>query len=86
MILPNGDKKWPQIGSLKYESFGIKRFKMIQTKINEVELQIICDELGEKENELISVVRKQIGFNIDVIIKYVESFDNYKFEEFISLL
>ena len=61
---------------------------MIQTKINEVELQIICDELGEKENELISVVRKQIGFNIDVdvIIKYVESFDNYKFEEFISLV
>ena len=59
---------------------------MIQTKINEVELQIICDELGEKENELISVVRKQIGFNIDVIIKYVESFDSYKFEEFISLV
>ena len=88
MILPNGDKKWPQIGSLKYESFGIKRFKMIQIKINEFELQIICDELGEKENELISVVRKQIGFNIDVdvIIKYVESFDNYKFEEFISLV
>jgi phenylacetate-CoA ligase len=86
MILPNGDKKWPQIGSLKYESFGIKRFKMIQTKINEVELQIISENLGEKENELISVVRKQIGFNIDVIIKYVESFDNYKFEEFISLV
>jgi hypothetical protein len=86
MILPNGDKKWPQIVSLKYESFGIKRFKMIQTKINEVELQRICDELGEKENELISVVRRQIGFNIDVIIKYVESFDNYKFEEFISLV
>lgn len=86
MTLPNGDKKWPQIGSLQYESFGIKRFKMIQTKINELELHIICDELGEKENELISVVKKQIGFDIDVIIKYVESFENYKFEEFISLV
>lgn len=59
---------------------------MIQTKINELELHIICDELGEKENELISVVKKQIGFDIDVIIKYVESFENYKFEEFISLV
>jgi hypothetical protein len=59
---------------------------MIQTKINEVELHIICDELREKENELISVVRNQIGFDIDVIIKYVESFENYKFEEFISLI
>lgn len=86
LVLSNGDKKWPQIGSLEYQSFGIKRFKMIQTKVNELELQIICDKLGEKENELISVVRKQIGFNIDVKIKYVESFDNYKFEEFISLV
>ena len=42
----------------------------------------------QEKSKLISVVRKQIGFNIDVdvIIKYVESFDNYKFEEFISLV
>jgi phenylacetate-CoA ligase len=83
IMLPNGDKKWPQIGSLEYESFGIKRFKMVQTKINELELSIICEFLEDREQELIDVVRKQIGFDINVIIKYVDSFPNYKFEEFI---
>jgi phenylacetate-CoA ligase len=83
MILPNGDKKWPLVGSLEYESFGIKRFKMIQTKVDELELSIICDPLYERETELIEVVRKKIGFPVNVIIKYVDDFSNYKFEEFI---
>jgi phenylacetate-coenzyme A ligase PaaK-like adenylate-forming protein len=83
MILSNGDKKWPLIGSLEYESFGIKRFKMIQTKVDELELSIICESLNERELDLIKVVRKQIGFDINVIIKYVDDFPNYKFEEFI---
>jgi phenylacetate-CoA ligase len=83
MILPNGDEKWPLIGSLKYESFGIKRFQMVQTKIDELELSIICEPLNEREFDLIEVVRKQIGFDINVIIKYVDDFPNYKFEEFI---
>ena len=83
MLLPNGDKKWPLIGSLEYESFGIKRFQMVQTKIDELELSIICEPLGERELELIEVVRKWVEYPIDVIIKYVDSFPNYKFEEFV---
>jgi phenylacetate-CoA ligase len=83
MLLPNGDKKWPLVGSLEYESFGIKRFKMVQTKINEFELSIICDPLGERESDLIEVVRKWIESPVNVIIKYVDSFSNYKFEEFV---
>jgi hypothetical protein len=71
---------------LEYESFGIKRFKMIQTKVDELELSIICDLLYERETELIEVIRKKIGFPINVIIKYVDSFSNYKFEEFVSNL
>jgi hypothetical protein len=69
---------------LEYESFGIKRFKMIQTKVDELELSIICDPLYERETELIEVIRKKIGFSINVIIKYVDDFSNYKFEEFVS--
>ena len=83
MILPNGDKKWPLIGSLEYESFGIKRFQMVQTKVDELELSIICDPLGERETDLIDVVNKWVGFPVNVIIKYVDSFPNYKFEEFV---
>ena len=83
MLLPNGDKKWPLVGSLEYESFGIKRFKMVQTKIDELELSIICDPLGKRESDLIEVVRKWIESPVNVIIKYVDSFPNYKFEEFV---
>jgi phenylacetate-CoA ligase len=83
MILPNGDKKWPLVGSLEYESFGIKRFQMVQTKIDELELSIICEPLGQKELELIEVVRKWVEYPINVIIKYVDEFPNYKFEEFV---
>ena len=83
MILPNGDKKWPLVGSLEYESFGIKRFQMVQTKIDELELSIICEPLGERELELIEVVRKWVEYPINVIIKYVDEFPNYKFEEFV---
>jgi phenylacetate-CoA ligase len=83
MILPNGDKKWPLIGSLEYESFGIKKFQMVQTKIDELELSIIFEPLGERETDLIKVVNKWVGVPVNVIIKYVDSFPNYKFEEFI---
>jgi hypothetical protein len=59
---------------------------MIQTKVDELELSIICDPLYERETELIEVIRKKIGFPINVIIKYVDNFSNYKFEEFVSNL
>ena len=56
---------------------------MIQTKVDELELSIICDPLYERETELIEVIRKKIVFSINVIIKYVDNFSNYKFEEFV---
>lgn len=87
MVLPNGDKKWPLIGSLKYyEEFGIKRFKAIQTSLNHVEIQIISDPLHERENDLIQLAKDYLGCHIEVSIKYVKEFKDYKFEEFVSLI
>jgi phenylacetate-CoA ligase len=87
LVLPNGDKKWPLIGSLEYyERFGIKRFKAIQTSIKHLEIQIISDPLNEKERDLIQLVKDYIGSPIDVTIKYVEEFSDYKFEEFVSMV
>lgn len=83
MILPNGDKKWPQIGSLHFEDFGIKRFKMIQKEVTKFQLQLISSDLKEKEQQLIDLVLKIIGFSAEIEIKYLDSFPNYKFEEFI---
>jgi phenylacetate-CoA ligase len=86
-VLPNGDKKWPLIGSkVYYEQFGIKRYKVIQKSIEELELHIIAENLGEREKELQAVVKKWLEAEVNVTIKYVESFPNYKHEEFISLV
>jgi len=85
-IMPNGDKKWPLIGSLEYSDFGIKQFKATQTTLNDLVLEIISENLLEREKELISLIQEMLGTPINVTIKYVDSFPNYKFEEFISLL
>lgn len=86
-VLPNGDKKWPLIGSKDYyDKFGIKRYKAIQTDLETLELHIISDPLGDKEGELILLVKEWINSPINVIIKYVDDFSNYKFEEFVCLI
>lgn len=86
-VLPNGDKKWPLIGSLNfYNDYGIKRYKAIQTKIDELELQIISEPLNEREEDLKKLVKEWINSPINVIITYVDEFPNYKFEEFVSLV
>jgi hypothetical protein len=85
-VLPNGDKKWPLIGSRDYHSrFGIKKYKAIQTSIDQLELQIICEPLEEKEKELKDLILEWLQSPINITIKYVYSFPNYKHEEFISL-
>ena len=94
LILPNGDRRWPTFSNQlsnkpgdMHEIFGIKRFKVIQTTINDLEVQIIADELStEKMDSLIKTIQLSIGLSMNVKIKYVNSFPNYKFEEFVSLV
>ena len=85
-VLPNGDKKWPLIGSQQFENFGIKQFKATQTKLDKLTLEIVSPKLGRNKNKVVSLVQEMLGVPIDVTIKYVDSFPNYKFEEFISLV
>jgi phenylacetate-CoA ligase len=84
-ILPNGDKMWPLLGSHYYGDYGIKRFKVIQKTIDELELQVIAEPIPN-EDELIKLVQKMLGTPINITITYVDSFPNYKFEEFICLI
>jgi phenylacetate-CoA ligase len=84
--LPNGDKKWPLLGSLQFEEFGIKQFKATQIELDKLTLEIVSPNLGENEIKVITLVQEMLGTSIDITIKYVDSFPNYKFEEFISLV
>jgi phenylacetate-CoA ligase len=88
LVLPNGDKKWPLFGTRDiHDKFNIKRFKVIQTTLSDLEVQIIADKLSsEKNDEFIRLIIDSVGEPLNVTIKYVESFPNYKFEEFVSLV
>ena len=86
-VLPNGDKKWPLLGTRDiHEEYGIKRFKMTQTSIEDLIVEVISKPLLEKEESLISTIKSALGVEINVSIKYVNDFPNYKFEEFVSLV
>jgi phenylacetate-CoA ligase len=85
-IMPNGDKKWPLIGSLEFDKFGIKRYKAIQVSIDQLELHIIANPLNDREIELIKLVQDKLDSSIKVNIKYVEEFLGYKHEEFVCLI
>ena len=49
------------------------------------ELQVIAEPIPN-EDELIKLVQKMLGTPINITITYVDSFPNYKFEEFICLI
>jgi phenylacetate-CoA ligase len=84
-VMPNGQKKWPLLGSLTFnEKYGIKQFKAIQKKLDFLELQIVSPPLTEeKENELKLEVQKMLQTSIHVQVKHQQSFTNYKHEEFV---
>jgi len=86
-ILPNGDKKWPLFGSRDYyERFGIKRYKIVQTTLHDLEAHIISEPLGDREEDFIDLIKNTLNSPINVKIKYVNEFPMYKFEEFVSLV
>ena len=86
-VMPNGDRKWPLVGSRDYyDEFGIKRFKAIQTSLRAVELQIVSENLGDREAKVKELCRQSLGCDVEVSIKYVTGFPDYKFEEFVCMV
>ena len=66
-VLPGGDRKWPLIGSREYYSqFGIRQYKVVQTALHELEVQIVSPPLGTREAELIALVKQWIDSPVEV--------------------
>lgn len=86
-VLPDGDRRWPLIGSREYfDKFGIRQFKAVQRTIDQVELQLVCEPLADSEEQVKSLCRDWLEADVEVTIRYVKGFDDYKFEEFVSLV
>ncbi|NCA15018.1 MAG: hypothetical protein EBS89_13000, partial [Proteobacteria bacterium] len=83
--LPDGSKKWPLIGSRTFhEKYGIEKFKCVQWSYGSVELQIVAPKVDEEA--LKREVRDCLEADVQVAVTYVESFPNYKHEEFVSMV
>lgn len=84
--MANGDKRWPLFGSLMfYEKFGIRRFRIVQTAIGTVEALLLYE--GELDrDQLVRDIRSYLEEDVNVIIKRVHEFVDYKHEEFTSLV
>ncbi len=84
--MPDGTKKWPLIGARTFhEKYGIRQFKAVQTALGRIELQVVAPKIVN-ESDLSDEVRASIEADVEVRIVYVESFPDYKHEEFVSLL
>ena len=84
--MANGDKRWPLFGSRTYyEKYGIKRYKVIQPRIGRLIIKIISDDKVDEES-LKKEICVSLGEDLDISIEYVNGFNDYKYEEFVSEL
>ncbi len=84
--MPNGDKRWPLFGSRTfYSKYGIKKYQMIQTSLHEVKLKVVCDNAIDT-NILFDEIRSLLESPVQITLEHVDSFKDYKHEEFISLI
>lgn len=83
--MKNGDIKWPLIGSRTYGDYGIKRYKCFQVDLDTVEVHVVADKI-EKEEDFIGLVKEWLDQDIEVKIVYVDGFNDYKHEEFVTLV
>ena len=89
VLLPDGSKHWPLIGSLEFRKIGpIKRFQAAQVDAATLELRLIVETplTSGQEDSLRKLVHRFIGFPFAVRFVYIKAFPPGKFEEFVNLL
>lgn len=89
VLLPDGTRHWPRIGSLEYRSIApIQRFQLEQVGSTELEFRMVISTPLSKEQErsLQELIGRWIGYPFDVRFVRVDSFPPGKFEEFINRL
>lgn len=88
VLLPDGTRHWPIVGSRKYRDVApIRRHQALQIDANTVELRLQVDSplTKDQENIIISILQKAIQYPFTVKIYYVDNFPDGKFEEFVNL-
>jgi phenylacetate-CoA ligase len=86
IIMPDGSRRWPRVGSLSFRQIApIRRYQIIQKSISELVLKLEVEKLltPEQENALKSLMLSKLEFPFTIELVYVEKFPPGKFEDFI---
>jgi phenylacetate-CoA ligase len=92
LVLPNGEKRWPLTGFMKYRDIApIRQYQLVQKDLENVEARLVVDAPldAKQEQTLAEVIRRFLGHPFRVSFAYLDAFPPHpggKFEDFISLL
>ena len=92
LVLPNGERRWPLTGFMKYREIApIRQYQIVQKDLENIEARLVVDRPldARQEQALAEVIRRFLGHPFRVSFAYLEAFPPHpggKFEDFISLL
>ena len=86
VLLPDGSRHWPRIGSLEYRKIApIKRFQVAQVGATTLELRMVIDTplTTNQQTALTNLIQHSICYPFEIRFCYVDGFPSGKFEEFV---
>jgi phenylacetate-CoA ligase len=92
LVLPNGEKRWPLTGFMKYREVApVRQYQLVQLDLETIEARLVSDRrLTEAEEAaLAGIMREWLGHPFQIRFVHLEAFPPHpggKFEDFISLL
>ncbi|MGE0667638.1 MAG: phenylacetate--CoA ligase family protein [Sphingomonadales bacterium] len=93
MVLPGGQRFWPQFGMRDPEVTRlVRQYQFVQTALDRLEMKVAADQTltNEQRGWLVGVVRKRLGHPFRIDIEQVEGEipkgPNGKFHEFVCLV
>jgi phenylacetate-CoA ligase len=92
LVLPDGEKRWPLTGFMKYREVApIRQYQIVQLDLETIEARLVSDRkvTAAEETALADIIRSYLGHPFQVRFAHLEAFPPHpggKFEDFISLL
>lgn len=92
LVLPNGEKYWPMLGTEKYRGVApVKMAQIVQISLQEVQMRLVVERPlhADEERQLAGILTASLGHPFAVSFAYSESLPRTpdgKFEDFVSMV
>lgn len=92
LVLPNGDRYWPQVGSSTLRKIApVLQQQFIQRTVEDIEVRLVMERpaTAEEEDRMRAKIQEKLHYPFRVTFSYVDAIERsptLKFEEFKSLI